>query len=149
MAEARWFCISIIPVEELLSPPNQYNSLAINARKYLWGEKSRLRVIRPFMPIYSKWHQLIATLSWHQILWDRILSLTPNLMGYSVGIKRLEMVSCKALLPRQTLGKALAPSQGQPYPYIATAKGKRGISTATSVSGILGCFKRQQCIRSN
>lgn len=80
-------------------------------------------------------------LSWQQILWDRILSLTPNLMGYSDGIKRLEMVSCKALLPRKTLGKPLAPSQGQPYPYISTGKGKRGISTANSGSGILGCFK--------
>lgn len=48
-------------------------------------------------------------------LWDRISSLTMDLGGYSEGIKGVRTVPCKALLPWHALGKALAPSQAQPY----------------------------------
>lgn len=80
-------------------------------------------------------------LSWQQILWDRISSLSTDLVGYSDGIKGLETVPCKALLPRHALGKALAPSQAQPYHYTAIGRGKREISAVNIVSGSLGCFK--------
>lgn len=80
-------------------------------------------------------------LSWQQILWDRISSLTTELGGYPDGIKGLEAEPCEALLPRHALGKALAPSQAQPYHYAAIGGGRREISAVNIVSGGLGCCK--------